>query len=102
MEIDLLVIGMVVAQIITHKMVMARREAMTGMAVHEEVLIGMEVEWQLEMKEGATGVGLVHMIARAGVAVHHHLTATDFLCCLLMFLWEIHCSSHIRDLVLVK
>ena len=77
-EIDSQVIDMAVAQI-TRKMVMARKEGMTGMVVHEEVLIGMEVEWEVEMKEGVIGVDLVHMTAQAGVLVHH-LIATDFYC----------------------
>lgn len=77
-EIDSQVIDMAVAQI-TRKMVMARKEGMTGMVVHEEVLIGMEVEWEVVMKEGVIGVDLVHMTAQAGVLVHH-LIATDFYC----------------------
>lgn len=79
-EIDSQVIDMEVGRIVTRKMVTARKEAMTDMAVHEEVLIGMEVEWQVEMKEGAIGVDLVHMTVQAGVLVHH-LTATDFYGC---------------------
>ena len=75
-EIDSQVIDMAVAQI-TRKMVMARKEGMTGMVVHEEVLIGMEVEWEVVMKEGVIGVDLVHMIAQAGVLVRH-LIATEF------------------------
>lgn len=43
-EIDLLAIDMAVGQIITHKMVMGRKEGMTDTVVHEAVLIGMEVE----------------------------------------------------------
>ena len=75
-EIDLQVIDMALAQT-THKMVMARKEGMTGTVVHEEVLIGMEVEWEVVMKEGVIGVDLVHMIAQAGVLVRH-LIATEF------------------------
>ena len=75
-EIDSQVIDMAVAQI-TRKMVMARKEGMTGMVVHEEVLIGMEVEWEVVMKEGVIGVDLVHMIAQVGVLVRH-LIATEF------------------------
>lgn len=44
MEIVLQAIDMAVAQIITHKMVMARKEGMTDTVVHEAALIGMEVE----------------------------------------------------------
>lgn len=78
MEIDLL-IDMAVAQIITPKMVMARKEDTTGMVVvHVVVLIGMEVECQLEMKEGVIGVDLVRMTAQAGLVAHLHLTVTDF------------------------
>jgi hypothetical protein len=76
-EIVLQVIDMAVAQT-THKMVMGRKEAMTGTAVLVEVLIEMEVECQLAMKEEVIGVGLVLMTALAGLLVHHHLTATDF------------------------
>lgn len=43
-EIDLQAIDMAVGQIITHKMVMGRKEGMTDTVVHEAVLIGMEVE----------------------------------------------------------
>lgn len=77
MEIVLQGVDMLV-QIVTHKMVMAKTEAMTGTVVHVELLIGMEeVEWQQETKEGIIGVGLVHMTAQAGVLVHLHLTVTD-------------------------
>lgn len=76
MEIDLQVNDTVV-QIVTHKMVMAKIEPMISMAVQEEVMIGMEVVCQLEMKEGVTGVGLVPMTAQAGAVVHLHSTATD-------------------------
>lgn len=80
MEIDLQVIDMAVGQIITHKMVMGRTEGMTDTVVHEAVLIGMEVEWVVEMKEGVIiGVDLLHITARAGALVHHW-TVTDFYC----------------------
>ena len=99
MEIDLQVTDMVVARIITHKMVMAKKEAMTGTVVHEEVVIGMEVEWQLEMKEGIIGAGLVHMTAQAGVLVRPRLTATDCYCW--CFCGKSKCRSLVRDLVFI-
>lgn len=83
MEIGLRVIDTGVARI-THKMVMARKEDMTGTVVHGEVLIGMEVECQLETKEGVIGVGLVLMTAQAGSVALHHLTATNFYWCMLV------------------
>jgi len=43
-EIVLQAIDMAVAQIITHKMVMERKEGMSDTVVHEAALIGMEVE----------------------------------------------------------
>jgi hypothetical protein len=83
-EIDLQVIDMAVAQT-TRKMVMGRKEAMTETVVRVEVLIDMEAECQLVMKEGVIGVDLVLMTAQAGLLVHHHLTATDCYCCMLVF-----------------
>lgn len=84
MAIDLQVIDMAVAQT-THKMVMGRKEATTVTAVLVEELIDMEVECQPVMKEGIIGVGLVLMTAQAGLLVHHHLTVTDFYCCIFFF-----------------
>lgn len=71
------VIDMAVAQT-TRKMVMGKKEGMTAMAVLAEVLIEMEVEYQLVMKEEVIGAGLLLMTAPAELLGHHHLTVTDF------------------------
>ena len=58
METALGVIGMGV-QIVTLKMGMAKRQAMTGMEAQEGGAIGMEVEVESHhaMREEATGIG---------------------------------------------
>lgn len=67
--------GMAVLQIVTLQMDMGKTGAMRGM-LHQEVVIGMQVEVLHAMKEEATGVGqLVLMTALAGVAVNLRLTA---------------------------
>lgn len=83
-EIDLQVIDSVVVRIATRKMVMAKIEPMTGMAVQKEVMIGMVVEYLPEKREGVIGVGLVLTIAQAEVAVHLRSTVTD---CLFLTSW---------------
>lgn len=75
-ETGMLMIHMVV-QTVMRKIVMGKIEAMIGMAV-QEVVTGMVVELQHEIKEGALGVPdvVVLMIVQAGMAVPH-LTGTD-------------------------
>lgn len=76
MEIALLVIGMVVVQIATLRMVMAETEAMIGMVVHEGVVIGMEVEGQQGMREEVSGTGRPLMTALTGQGAHLPLITT--------------------------
>lgn len=75
-EIVMLVTGMVVDQIDTHKTASGKTEAMIGMVV-PGVVGSMEMEGQHVMKAETTGIGW-HLMTGPGVAAHLS-TATEVL-----------------------